>query len=261
MLVSVLRSAGKRVVGKVFESTRRGSVVVLGTACVANSARVSPDARVVHFPYFSRSLRGDTADFSEGEGGIMSLSKKTRFEIFKRDGFTCQYCGQRPPDVVLEVDHIEPKSKGGSDEEINLITSCYDCNRGKSDRKLGDVHPRPDADLKTLETQQEIAEARMYLRTQDELSNLRAQIKKRLIGVWNELYESDFIPNDNQWSNWLSRFSPEEVEFAVRRTAPKYQGGQFGKWNDDQRKVAQAIRYVSGILNRRREEANAQTPD
>ena len=109
----------------------------------------------------------------------MSLSKKTRFEIFKRDGFTCQYCGQRPPEVVLEVDHIHPSSKGGSDEELNLITSCFDCNRGKSDRKLGEIHPRPDADIKYLETQQEIGEAKRYLSTQDELTEIRKKIKER----------------------------------------------------------------------------------
>lgn len=56
---------------------------------------------------------------------------KTRFEVFKRDGFICQYCGRRPPEVILEADHIVPKSKGGTDIIENLITACYECNRGK----------------------------------------------------------------------------------------------------------------------------------
>ena len=60
------------------------------------------------------------------------LGKKIRFEVFKRDSFTCQYCGQSAPQVILEVDHIVPVSKGGDDELTNLITSCRDCNRGKS---------------------------------------------------------------------------------------------------------------------------------
>ena len=62
----------------------------------------------------------------------MGISKKIRFEVFKRDGFACCYCGKTPPQAVLEVDHIEPKSKGGKDEINNLITACFDCNRGKS---------------------------------------------------------------------------------------------------------------------------------
>ena len=61
----------------------------------------------------------------------MSVSKKIRFEVFKRDGFSCAYCGKSPPKVTLECDHIEPKSKGGSDDINNLITACFDCNRGK----------------------------------------------------------------------------------------------------------------------------------
>lgn len=66
----------------------------------------------------------------------MAVSKKIRFEVFKRDGFTCQYCGNHPPEVMLEVDHIEPRSKGGKDDIMNLLTSCFACNRGKSDRTL-----------------------------------------------------------------------------------------------------------------------------
>jgi 5-methylcytosine-specific restriction endonuclease McrA len=67
-----------------------------------------------------------------------SLSKSLRFEIFKRDSFTCQYCGGKAPEVLLHVDHIEPVSKGGGNDLLNLITSCEPCNAGKSDRRLAD---------------------------------------------------------------------------------------------------------------------------
>lgn len=60
------------------------------------------------------------------------ISKKTRFEVFKRDSFACQYCGKTAPDVVLHIDHIVPVSKGGKDQILNLITACFDCNMGKS---------------------------------------------------------------------------------------------------------------------------------
>jgi len=66
----------------------------------------------------------------------MSITNKQRFEILRRDAFTCQYCGKTGPTARLEVDHIEPESKGGTDEEGNLITSCFDCNRGKSDSPI-----------------------------------------------------------------------------------------------------------------------------
>lgn len=60
------------------------------------------------------------------------ISKGTRFEIFKRDRFTCQYCGRKPPDVILHVDHVVAVKLGGTNAEENLLTSCSDCNLGKS---------------------------------------------------------------------------------------------------------------------------------
>lgn len=70
-----------------------------------------------------------------------SISKTLRFEVFKRDEFTCQYCGRKPPAVVLEVDHIVPITEGGTNADHNLLTSCFDCNRGKGARPLDSVAP------------------------------------------------------------------------------------------------------------------------
>ena len=58
--------------------------------------------------------------------------QKMRFAALTRDKFTCQYCGRKAPDVILEVDHIHPRSKGGLDKLENYRTSCKDCNIGKS---------------------------------------------------------------------------------------------------------------------------------
>jgi hypothetical protein len=59
---------------------------------------------------------------------------KLRFDVLKRDNFTCQYCGRTPQDnVKLQIDHIDSKSKGGVNSIDNLITACSDCNIGKSD--------------------------------------------------------------------------------------------------------------------------------
>lgn len=67
------------------------------------------------------------------------ISKRIRFEVFKRDCFTCQYCGRKSPDVILHVDHIKPVSKGGTNGITNLITSCSVCNLGKGARELSDA--------------------------------------------------------------------------------------------------------------------------
>ncbi|MBR1091021.1 HNH endonuclease [Bradyrhizobium manausense] len=68
----------------------------------------------------------------------ITVSKKLRFEVFKRDSFTCQYCGQKAPEVILQCDHIDPVAEGGTNDILNLITSCFDCNSGKGARSLSD---------------------------------------------------------------------------------------------------------------------------
>ena len=68
-----------------------------------------------------------------------SISKKLRFEVLKRDSFTCQYCSAKPPKVPLEIDHINPVCKGGKNNIDNLITACFDCNRGKSGNELTSI--------------------------------------------------------------------------------------------------------------------------
>lgn len=67
-----------------------------------------------------------------------AMSKKLRFDVFKRDSFCCQYCGESAPNVILHADHIKPISKGGKTEMLNLVTSCAGCNGGKGARELSD---------------------------------------------------------------------------------------------------------------------------
>lgn len=72
-------------------------------------------------------------------GNRKAISKKTRFEVFKRDGFTCQYCGAHPPKVILHLDHIIPVAAGGKNDQDNLITACEQCNQGKGARSLESI--------------------------------------------------------------------------------------------------------------------------
>jgi 5-methylcytosine-specific restriction endonuclease McrA len=63
-----------------------------------------------------------------------NISQKVRWEIFARDNFTCKYCGRKPPEVVLVVDHVISVDANGTKEHDNLVTACEDCNFGKSNR-------------------------------------------------------------------------------------------------------------------------------
>jgi hypothetical protein len=73
------------------------------------------------------------------------ISTRTRFEVFKRDGFVCQYCGAHPPQAILHVDHITAVKGGGGNDMDNLVTSCDHCNLGKSAVPLTAV-PKPLAE-------------------------------------------------------------------------------------------------------------------
>jgi len=97
--------------------------------------------------------------------GRKPLGKKVRFEVFKRDRFVCRYCGQTPPEVVLEIDHIIPLAANGTNEVDNLVTACFACNRGKGANGLGKVVPVLD-ELAVREGLQEIAERRLLLEQQ-----------------------------------------------------------------------------------------------
>ncbi len=58
----------------------------------------------------------------------------SRRNLFKRDGYACQYCGVRPGTEELTVDHVLPKSRGGRSEWINCVLACPRCNARKANR-------------------------------------------------------------------------------------------------------------------------------
>ena len=64
------------------------------------------------------------------------ISNGLRWKVLQRDNFTCQYCGRHAPDVALEIDHIIPVAKGGTNDILNLVTACYECNHGKGAKYL-----------------------------------------------------------------------------------------------------------------------------
>ena len=67
----------------------------------------------------------------------------TRFNVFLRDRFCCQYCGTPFPTHELTFDHVIPRSKGGRTMWTNVVTACSDCNLAKASflpRECG-MHP------------------------------------------------------------------------------------------------------------------------
>lgn len=114
------------------------------------------------------------------------LSKKLRFEVFKRDSFTCQYCGAKAPDVLLHADHIKPYSKGGKNSILNLVTACASCNGGKSNSLLSE-----NQSLDKARNQAELLQQR------------REQIE--MIAEWhNGLANLDTLEVESMGKHWTS---------------------------------------------------------
>jgi len=99
----------------------------------------------------------------------IAIPKTLRFEVFKRDSFTCQYCGKMAPDVILEIDHINPVKQGGKNDILNLITSCKDCNRGKGARPLDENQELKKQQDQLKELNEKREQMKAMLRWREEL--------------------------------------------------------------------------------------------
>jgi 5-methylcytosine-specific restriction endonuclease McrA len=60
----------------------------------------------------------------------------SRKNIFKRDRYTCQYCGKQPGPEELTIDHVIPRSRGGTSTWENCLLACVECNKRKADKTL-----------------------------------------------------------------------------------------------------------------------------
>ena len=67
----------------------------------------------------------------------------TRFNVFLRDRFGCQYCGQGFPTQDLTFDHVIPRSRGGRTTWENVVTACGACNLRKGSRLPRECHMHP----------------------------------------------------------------------------------------------------------------------
>jgi len=178
----------------------------------------------------------------------MTISKKSRFEIFERDNFTCQYCGRKSPIVILELDHIIPKSKDGSDEPTNLITSCRKCNQGKSTMILKDKILR----VKRLqaEKQQQRQAFDKFLQQQKEKEE---KTLDELNNYWSTSSGNSYSLNENglrSLRRFLKFFSKEEIKDAIEIASSKIALGT----DDD---IEHRFKYMCGVLhNRKREKEN-----
>jgi hypothetical protein len=182
------------------------------------------------------------------------ISQKVRFEVFKRDKFTCQYCGARAPDAVLHCDHINPVAEGGTNDILNLITACADCNGGKGARLLSDdaaVRKQVDA-LADLEERRQQIEMMLAWRDdlqsqrQDTIDALHERITERGGYVLNESGLADL-------RRWAKRFTVAELLRAIDEAFDTYL--EFRRDAPTDRSWAKAFAKIPAIAGVHRQEA------
>jgi 5-methylcytosine-specific restriction endonuclease McrA len=204
-----------------------------------------------------------------------TLSKRTRFEVFKRDRFRCQYCGKEAPAVVLvpreialdtgeehlhtdglHVDHVIPLAVGGDDDITNYVTACVNCNLGKGAIPLDD-----DAAVRKQRAQMEDVAARreqieMMAQWQRDLAALDASAVDVATSLWASLVPGTTLAPAGKdiVAKALRRFGPEAVLEAMRIAVNTYgRRDADGTW--DQEALDVVLDKLSGIcFNRRKQE-------
>lgn len=147
----------------------------------------------------------------------MSVSKRLRFEILRRDGHVCRYCGRSAPEVKLTVDHVIPAALGGADDPSNLVAACVDCNAGKSSVAA-------DQTQVTAVSESAIKWAAAIKVAADQAQQERHQFEPEVAdfeSVWNGwTYDATEtitvkrpVPRDNDWSASVKRFLALGVSF------------------------------------------------
>lgn len=174
-----------------------------------------------------------------------SITKKTRFEVFKRDSFTCQYCGAKAPDAILEIDHLNPVKHGGDNDLLNLITSCFVCNRGKSDRKLSDnsVVEKQRIQIEELNIRRQQLE--MILEWRDELQKDRNFELNKIHDYWREKFKPYDIVNPEEWfASFVKKYNLIEILDCIDISYRQYFRG-------DKESAKYALEMLGGILYNR----------
>ncbi len=103
--------------------TQKATLILNGRGVIRSSRNVFPLPSVIRLSHTVHRPRI-----------MVALSRR---EIFRRDHFTCQYCGKST--INLTVDHVIPKHLGGAHDWKNLVTACYTCNHLKGGRALSET--------------------------------------------------------------------------------------------------------------------------
>lgn len=153
-----------------------------------------------------------------------TIGPKVRFEVFKRDSFKCQYCGQSSPDVVLHVDHIKPVSKGGDNSIVNLITACQGCNSGKSDVELDDNSALAKQKAQMDELNERREQLQMMMDWRASLKDIDSEAVQSLVDEIEEAMVTREVNEHGERSvrKWLKKYGYTLLSECIERAEDQY---------------------------------------
>lgn len=178
----------------------------------------------------------------------IALSKKARFEVLKRDKFSCQYCGAKAPDALLHVDHVVPVVEGGGNDMLNLVSACAACNGGKGARRLSDHSAMEKQREKIADLEERRQQIEMMAEWRDELLNSEALT----VGIIaNRICANTGIPPNERGLDdirkWLTRHSADAVMAALDIAFSSYGQTKNGEMTPESWNIA--FRKVPGIID------------
>lgn len=169
----------------------------------------------------------------------MTVSKRVRYEVLRRDDFTCRYCHSK--DKPLQVDHVIPIALGGKDTPDNLVAACRDCNVGKSS-----VQPDEKSVSDVSEEQLSLAKAlKQMLGRKSASIEEQSRFDREFIDYWYQSAEQQgdkYAHPDDNWRSSLAKWHdigiPQELVFhAVDLAFDKKAISQSSKY-----------RYMCGVV-------------
>lgn len=164
----------------------------------------------------------------------MAVSKRTRFEVLKRDNYTCRYC--RSAENPLTIDHVLPVALGGSDKPDNLVAACRDCNAGKSSTSPDDalVADVSEDAIRWAKAVKMAHEHELMKRDQ------RDDYVRQFLDAWDKWGWSDSLPSD--WEESVMRWHRDGVPIDMLTDSV------FIAWGKSYISDYRRFSYMAGVL-------------
>lgn len=178
----------------------------------------------------------------------MAVTKRIRYEVLRRDNYTCHYC--HSADKELTIDHVIPVALGGSDNPDNLVACCRDCNIGKTSTSP-DEPLVSDVNAHALAFREALKQASNL--TLEDIQN-EEDYTESVLRYWKDIAsidDSHCLPYPESWKGtaryWFKINVPFDlIGYAFRVSVEKFRAGRLKK--------ADVFRYSTGVIGNKMEE-------